>query len=137
MRHFLGYCLETGVVSSGFVDAFCSVPSIPTGTGLWCAASPHEWEYGCKIENDRLVLSDIQQRQDPRKSELSLDECMMNAGLYQSARRDAYDPLPEQLDRITKALAALREAGIDIGHDGDEQVNHCHNVKNRFPKPLS
>lgn len=137
MRRVLLFYIDTGIIFSGSVISHRTIPKISNSCGAWFTESPHEWEYGYKIENDRLVLSDIQQRQDPCKSELSLDECMMVAGLYQSARRDAYDPLPEQLDRITKALAALREAGIDIGHDGDEQVNHCHNVKNRFPKPLS
>jgi len=64
---------------------------------------------------------------------LSREDIMRLHGLYGAARREAYDPLPEQLDRITKALAYLQDHGIDIGDHGREQVAHCLAVKNEFP----
>lgn len=65
---------------------------------------------------------------------LSREDIMRLHGLYGAARREAYDALPDQLDRITKALAVLQEAGIDIGEAGREQVAHCQSVKAAFPK---
>jgi hypothetical protein len=50
------------------------------------------------------------------------------------ARAAHYDPLPEQIGRITKALAHLSAAGVDIGPDGLTQVDRAQAVKIRFPK---
>ncbi len=57
------------------------------------------------------------------------------SGNYAEARRVNYDPLADQVGAITKALAHLRASGIDIGPDGDSQVDRVQAVKDLFPKP--
>lgn len=53
---------------------------------------------------------------------------------YARLRAPLYDPMSEQIDRITKTLAYLKEQGIDIGTHGVEQVDASLSVKERFPK---
>lgn len=137
MRYLLIYSLGTGDIIGSQVVPFGTVPDAPAGASVWCASSSYQWERAVRVGPSGLELASDPVRADPAKVVIPRDALLQQHGLYRANRREAYDPLPEQLDRITKALAALREAGIDIGHDGDEQVNHCHNVKNRFPKPLS
>lgn len=49
-------------------------------------------------------------------------------------RAEAYDPIGDQLDRITKTFAYLAEQGIDIGKEGMEQVESSIKVKAKFAK---
>lgn len=49
-------------------------------------------------------------------------------------RRQSYDPVGDQLDRITKALKFLKDHNVDIGPDGDAQVTSSLAVKTKFPK---
>lgn len=49
-------------------------------------------------------------------------------------RREAHDPLAEQVGRITKSLAYLQSQGVDIGPDGAEQVARVQAVKDKFKK---
>ncbi|WDE11338.1 hypothetical protein [Thalassomonas haliotis] len=49
-------------------------------------------------------------------------------------RAEGYDPLGDQLDRITKCLSHLAQNGVDIGEFGLAQVAHSEQVKQRFPK---
>lgn len=49
-------------------------------------------------------------------------------------RGENYDPIGDQLDRVTKALAYLSEQGVDIGEDGLAQVNHVNEIKSKFKK---
>lgn len=69
----------------------------------------------------------------------TVEECL--AGLeklealdYKLERQTAYDPIGDQLDRITKALEYLKNKGIDIGPDGIAQVTMVNEVKAEFPK---
>lgn len=49
-------------------------------------------------------------------------------------RASGYDPLGDQLDRITKCLDHLAKNGVDIGEFGLAQVAHSEQIKQRFPK---
>ena len=49
-------------------------------------------------------------------------------------RAAGYDPLGDQLDRITKCLSYLAQNGVDIGEFGLAQVSHSEQIKLRFPK---
>ena len=54
---------------------------------------------------------------------------------WEEARRNAYSPLGDQLDNITKVFKFLKVAGIDIGSDGDAQTAMSDAVKADNPKP--
>ena len=58
----------------------------------------------------------------------------INSGSADAARAAHYDPQPEQIGRITKALAHLAASGVDIGPEGAMQVTRVQAVKDRFPK---
>ena len=61
----------------------------------------------------------------------------VNSGSVDLARASHYDPLAEQIGRVTKALAHLAGAGIDIGGDGIDQINRVAAVKAKFPKVVA
>lgn len=52
------------------------------------------------------------------------------------ARAEEYDPIPDQLDRVTKVLKYLSANGVDIGPDGTDQVTMSDAVKAAHPKPV-
>lgn len=133
MRHILIYRLEDGAIESAMIVAYSTIPKAPPGMGIW-AAGAGQWELAIRVTKDGLELSPTPVRFSPETP--SREAVIMQAGLYQAARREQYDPIPEQLDRITKALAHLKDCGVDIGEDGDRQVDHCQSVKSRFPKPV-
>ncbi len=54
---------------------------------------------------------------------------------YLAARRKAFPPIGDQLDRMTKALAFINAKGVDIGPDGLDQVQAIDAIKAEFPKP--
>jgi len=49
-------------------------------------------------------------------------------------RQAAYMALGDQLDAIMKGFAALRGAGIELAPDTEKWIEHCHLVKESFPK---
>ena len=53
---------------------------------------------------------------------------------YREERAKAYEPVGEQLDRITKSLAFLKSQGVEIGPEGQAQVSMSDSVKGKFPK---
>lgn len=55
--------------------------------------------------------------------------------LYQEKRKQKYDPIPDQVERLTKALDFLQKSGVDIGPDGEEQVTRFNAVRAEYPKP--
>lgn len=55
-------------------------------------------------------------------------------GDYAQRRSARYDPLPVQIDRLTKMAAYLHAYGIDIGPDGRAQLDHVAAVKKSVPK---
>jgi hypothetical protein len=61
----------------------------------------------------------------------------IDTGIPAVARAAHYDSLADQIGRLTKALAHLAAAGIDIGPDGTLQVERVQAVKSRFPKPIA
>lgn len=130
MRHILIYRLEDGAIESAMIVAYSTIPKAPPGMGIW-AAGAGQWELAIRVTKDGLELSPTPVRFSPETP--SREAVIMQAGLYQAARREQYDPIPEQLDRITKALAHLHAQGIDIGEHGLEQVERCQAVKSRFP----
>lgn len=134
MNSYLMYALGTGYVVGHLVSATGVIPDIPFGRGVWSVSDIDQWERATAIKDNKLVLADIAQRQHPERLTATKAEVAQAHGLYSANRRDAYDPLPEQLDRITKALGFLRAAGVDIGEDGNQQVEHCQSVKAAFPK---
>lgn len=136
MRYLLIYELDVGTVVGAMAVPFSVIPEIPAGRGVWCASSPQEWERASRVTSTGLELVDKPLRHDPAKNIIPESQCLQIQGHYRAARREEYDPIPEQLDRITKALAHLKDCGVDIGEDGDRQVDHCQSVKSRFPKPV-
>lgn len=133
MRYLLTYDLSSGDIIGSQVVPYFVVPDTPAGAGIWCASSPYQWERAVRVLNGQLELVSNPVRDDPQKHEEPRSAILQRHGLYRANRREAYDPLPEQLDRITKALAYLQDHGIDIGDHGREQVAHCLAVKNEFP----
>jgi len=53
---------------------------------------------------------------------------------YAPLRAAAYDPIYEQVERLTAALAYLQDSGVDIGPDGRAQIAHRQEVKANNPK---
>lgn len=133
MRHLLFYRLDDGVIESAMIVSYSTIPDAPEGMGIW-AAGAAEWERAVRVTKDGLDLAPtaIRTRPEAPKREAAI----MRAGLYRAARRERYDPVPEQLDRITKALAYLHESGVDIGEDGRMQVDHCQGIKAMYPKSI-
>lgn len=133
MRYLLTYLIKSGDIIGSQVVPFGIEPDAPSGCGLFCAPSPYQWERAVRVSNGQLELVSNPVRDDPQKHEEPRSAILQRHGLYRANRREAYDPIPEQLDRITKALAHLHAQGIDIGEHGLEQVERCRAVKNRFP----
>lgn len=134
MRYLLTYDLSSGDIIGSQVVPYGIEPDAPSGCGIICAPSPYQWERAVRVSNGRLDLVSNPVRDDPQKHEEPRSAILQRHGLYRANRREAYDPLPEQLDRITKALAYLKAAGVDIGEAGIEQVEHCQAVKAKYPK---
>lgn len=61
----------------------------------------------------------------------------MASVLFQKKRAADYEPIGDQLDRITKVFKRLKEAGVDIGPEGEAQINMVDAVKAKHPKPKS
>lgn len=133
MRYLLTYLLASGDIIGSQVVPYGIDPDAPSGCGIICAPSQYQWERAVRVSNGQLELVSDPVREDPQKHEEPRSVILQRHGLYRANRREAYDPLPEQLDRITKALAYLQDHGIDIGDHGREQVAHCLAVKNEFP----
>jgi hypothetical protein len=54
---------------------------------------------------------------------------------YKDDRRVAYAAIGDQLDNITKVLKILKAGGVDVGSDGDAQIEMSDAVKAAHPKP--
>lgn len=130
MRHILIYRLDDGVIESAMTVSYSTVPRAPAGMGIWVAGAD-QWERAVRVTKQGLELSPTAVRSRPEV--MSQSAVVMQAGLYRAARREHYDPIPDQLDRVTKALAYLSEQGVDIGEHGRQQVERCQAVKSRFP----
>lgn len=133
MRYLLIYRLDSGEIIGSQVVPYGTVPDAPAGASVWCASSAYQWERAVRVGTSGLELASDPVRHDPAKEAIPRETLLQQHGLYRANRREAYDPLPEQLDRVTKALAHLHAQGIDIGEHGLEQVERCRAVKNRFP----
>lgn len=133
MRYLLQYSLYSGEIIGHMVVPFSFAPEVGAGEGCWATLSPKEWEHAIKVEDGRLVMADAPVRMDPAASIMPRAEILQRHGHHRANRREAYDPLPEQIDRITKALAHLQAQGIDIGAAGREQVAHCASIKRSYP----
>lgn len=142
MSHLLLFSEATGAIVGSLITA--DGEDVPIAGDGYCyvAVSADEWEYVQSVNVSALaypchwpslVLSPTKQRTDHSLNPASHAEVLQLHGFYQANRRDAYDPLAEQVGRITKALAKLAADGIDIGEHGAEQVNHCRDIKERFP----
>lgn len=133
MRYLLTYLLKSGDIIGSQVVPYGTIPDAPAGASIWCASSAYQWERAVRVGPSGLELATGPVRDDPEKTIIPRDTLLQQHGLYRANRREAYDPLPEQLDRVTKALAHLHAQGIDIGEHGLEQVERCLAVKSRFP----
>lgn len=134
MRYLLTYDLASGEIKGSQVVSFGTIPDAPMGMGVWFVAEPDEWERAVRVTPAGLELGIEPARTDPARAQPRREELLQQHGHYQVNRREAYDSLPEQIDRITKALAYLKAAGVDIGEAGIEQVEHCQAVKAKYPK---
>lgn len=136
MRFFLVYSLESGDVVGHSVMTNDAVPDIPDGYGVWCAGSIDQWSRAIRISGTDVIQADHLVRLPPGHIQVQRHDIIQAHGHYKANRRGAYDPVPEQLDRITKALAYLEAHGVDIGEAGKVQVARCRAVKEMFPKPV-
>lgn len=134
MRYLLTYALSTGAITGHQIVPYGVVPDIGHGEGCWAASSPYQWERATRVGTHGLELVSDPVRIDPAASMPGRVDLMQSHGHHQANRRESYDPVPEQLDRITKALGVLHAAGIDIGEAGLAQVEHCMAVKAKYPK---
>lgn len=134
MRYLLTYDLASGEIMGSQVVSFNTIPDAPLGMGVWFATDPGEWERAVRVTPAGLELGIEPARTDPARAQPRREDLLQRNGHYDENRRQSYDPLPEQIDRITKALAYLKAAGVDIGEAGIEQVEHCQAVKAKYPK---
>lgn len=132
MSYWLLYDMATGAIvgrSMGGLNPF----QAPDGHSFYGAS---EEEYRLAVSLDLSGPSPVpvfgeEQVSIPPKP--SGDDIALAFGLYKPLRAAAYDDIGDQIDRITKALEKLHQAGIDIGEAGIEQVHRCAAVKARFP----
>lgn len=133
MNDLLFYQQSSGLVVSHVTGPHAGWPELPDGMGCWSCCSPDEWERAVAVSDGRLVLADAPVRRHPSRAAADRADILQRHGHHRANRREAYDPLPEQIDRITKALAHLQAQGIDIGAAGREQVAHCASIKQSYP----
>lgn len=134
MNLYLLYQPDTGeVVAHQLTEGW---PTAPDGLLCWACRDAYQWERVVRVVDGVLELSDVPVRRHPRPIIPEREELLCQMGHGGRVRGESYDPISDQLDRITKALAHLKDCGVDIGEDGDRQVDHCQSVKSRFPKPV-
>ena len=100
------------------------------------------WKYGVKCSKnaagDDIEVWESKEIPKPGRDQIMKDveeyETHLKQIEYVQARRASYDPVGEQLGRITKALKYLQDKGVEIGPQGVEQIEHVEEVKARFPK---
>ena len=135
MRYLLLYDLATGEITGSQVVSFSTIPD-NDGNGCWVAANAYQWERAVRIGNTGLELTSDPVRQDPAGQPRTRAEILQQHGMYRVNRREAYDSISDQLDRITATFEFLALRGIDIGAQGQEQVSRWRAVKDEFPKPI-
>lgn len=135
MTYLLLYDLVTGSIVGASIGADEETEA-PEGYA-YLAVTQEEWVYAESVDpaESAAVLSDSPQRTDPSMAPADARTILQDTGNYRANRREAYDPVGEQLDRLTAALEYLADQGIDIGREGREQVTRVRSVKRRFPKP--
>lgn len=134
MRYLLVFNLESGEIVGHQAQPCSAVSDIAQGMGCREVADIDDWERAIRIGASGLELAPEPVRHDPSRMQPTREDLLQRNGHYDENRRQSYDPLPEQIDRITKALAYLKAAGVDIGEAGIEQVEHCQAVKAKYPK---
>lgn len=133
MKHLLMFSISTGLVSSALIYHEDGMPLSSFGHE-WAQVTPGQWEYtyAVLIDSHEPLLATEKQRTMPNLS--AHEAILLSHGHYQSLRANAYDPIGDQLDRITKALAYLADQGIDISLAGKEQVKMAQDIKEKYPK---
>lgn len=98
------------------------------------------WKYGHVFDSEDGRIT-VWRSKEPQPDEVEIEATRAEyvkfkaSVLYQEKRAKEYDPVGEQLDRVTKALKYLKAAGVDIGPDGSAQVERVDSVKQKYPKP--
>lgn len=143
MKYLLLYNAETGaIVGHAIIPDTEDAPRAPGGFS-YAEVDAADWEYAERFNTDpldlpclgpQLVLSGEKQRIDQSRTPINTADLIQAHGLYRANRRDAYDPIPDQLDRVTATLEKLAADGVDIGEAGREQVQSWRGVKTKFPK---
>lgn len=135
MKYLLLFDESTGAIIGHAIVPEDVLPDAPDGYAYIEAEVAH-WIYAESVDpvDFSLTLAAEPLRTDPYASPKAAAEILQENGNYRANRRDAYDPLPDQLDRVTAALERLADQGVDIGKDGREQVTRWRAVKRRYPK---
>lgn len=136
MKYLLLFSDMSGDVVGHCVAPDDSLPDAPEGYA-YLEAEVADWVLAEAVDTAdlSLTLASEPQRIDPYASPKSTEEILQENGSYRANRRAAYDPIPDQLDRLTATLERLSDQGVDIGKDGREQVTRWRAVKRRYPKP--
>lgn len=99
------------------------------------------WKYGHVADTADGKITAWRHPSIPQPDEVQLEAdrqeyvAFLAANLYKEKRAKEYDPIGDQLDRITKCLSNLKEAGVAIGPEGEEQITRVELVKAKYPKP--
>lgn len=135
MKYLLLFSEGTGAVVGHSISPDDVLPDAPDGYA-YAEAEPADWVLAVEVDPDdfSLTLAESPQRTDPYATPKPATEILQENGRYRANRRAAYDPIPDQLDRLTATLERLSDQGVDIGKDGREQVTRWRSVKRRFPK---
>lgn len=135
MKYLLLFNEDTGAIVGHSIAPDDFLPEAPDGYA-YLEAEVADWVLAEAVDplDLTLTLADEPQRVDPYATPKTSSEILQENGNYRANRREAYDPIPEQLDRLTATLERLADQGVDIGKDGREQVTRWRAVKRRFPK---
>lgn len=136
MKYLLLFDETSGAVVGHCVVPDDNLPDAPAGYA-YVEAEVADWVLAEAVDpaDFSLTLAGAPLRNDPYASPKSAEEILQENGSYRANRRAAYDPIPDQLDRLTATLERLSDQGVDIGKDGREQVTRWRAVKRRYPKP--